>query len=160
MYFRVSSQPNLLKLSFCAFLNTVLHLHRQKTLLSQNDLTDECKNSQPENRCNINSKSGWDLAFHYFEQRLGRPCNHYPWKFVELCVGIPRRHDSAKLMQAREYCESNVNNTIPSDFVVYFDVFFAYHGKRQKVEGWPQNEGQRLYPRFRFCHDQAGRGHS
>ena len=134
VYFRVSSQPNLLISSFCAFLNTVLHLHSQKTLLSQDDLIDKCKNSKPENRCNINSKSGWDLAFHYFEQPLGRPCNHYPWKIIELCVGIPRRHNSAELMQvSRKRCELNVNNTIPFDFVVYFDVFFAYHGKRQKV---------------------------
>jgi len=82
-------------------LNAILQLHREKPLLTEQDLVDESEDGEPENGCDINAESGRNGSFHYSQKRLGWPCNENPRHLIQIRVRVPRCDNSAKLKCGR-----------------------------------------------------------
>ena len=70
-------------------LDTILHFHYQKALLSQKNLIDKREDSQPKHRSDVDPKSRWNISFHNSQERFCWPGNNIPRSLVEICLGVP-----------------------------------------------------------------------
>lgn len=83
-------------------LDSVLHLHNQQTLLSQQDFVDKCEDCQPENRRDVDTESRRDASLHQSQQGFGRPGDYCPRKFIKIGFGVPGCDHTAQLKHWKE----------------------------------------------------------
>ena len=70
-------------------LDSVLHLHDQQTLLSQQDFIDESEDCQPKHRCDIDSEGRRNASLYESQQGFRGPGYDRPGKLIEIGFWIP-----------------------------------------------------------------------
>ena len=106
---------------------SVLDLHRQQSLLSQQNLIEERKHPEPNDGRDVHPERRRDGAPDQLEQRLRRPHGQSERKFVQIARRIPR------------------------------DDHPAQHGEGEDVEEGTEDAGQGLHPGFGLREQERGR---
>lgn len=107
-------------------LYSILDLHGQQTLLSQQYLIEECEHAQPNDRGDVHPKGRRDGTANQLEQGFRRPYRQGERKFVEIRRRVPRYDDPAQ------------------------------HGEGKYVEERTEDVGQGLDPGFGLGEEEGG----